>query len=372
MGLQVSFIFGGISTEYDSSVSSLVNIISTYLELPVDRRSFQINNIYHLNRQDGLIRKIPLTDVSNELNLAAYVESNVRSPGETILRTLDAIDPCNEYLVNLLHGQFGEDGGIQWLAALLGLKGAFGDPHVASLTMNKYAMSLFVSSQIPADIVRIPETRLIKSKNVERETPIASSIKGPVVVKPNSLGSSILTEIFDDSVALQDDISGMVSEILRYDSAALLQEYIPGSEYSCGCIVGSSGIILLPVVEIKTQRRFFGSKEKNSNDLYQLRVVDDNDEISVNIKYIANRIADSLDLYNIARFDFRVNENSEVYFLECNYLPGLGAGGIFPTMLQSHGMTLIDMIDYILDSPRSSFAKRLYLGVNDVIGRDQT
>ncbi|ESZ37617.1 hypothetical protein X731_29790 [Mesorhizobium sp. L2C054A000] len=247
----------------------------------------------------------------------------------------------------MLHGQFGEDGGIQWLAALLGLKGTFGDPHVASLTMNKYAMSLFVSSQLPPDIARIPKTRLIRPKTVEREIQIASSIKGPVVVKPNSLGSSILTEIFDDPLALQDDMLEMIREILRYDRAALMQEYIPGSEYSCGCIVDASGIMLLPVVEIQTQRQFFGSKEKNCSDLYGLRVVDDSDPISIKIKDIASKIAGAVDLYNIARFDFRVDERSEVYFLECNYLPGLGAGGIFPTMLQSSGMTVIDMIAYI-------------------------
>ncbi|MER8665546.1 D-alanine--D-alanine ligase [Mesorhizobium sp. M1148] len=357
MGLQVSFIFGGISTEYDSSVSSLRNIISSYLELPVNRRPFGVKNIYHLNRENGLIRTIPLTGVSEAQNIDAYIESNVAALGGPLLSTIGSVDPCKEYLVNLLHGQFGEDGGIQWLAALLGLKGTFGDPHVASLTMNKHAMSLFVSSQLPPDIVRIPKTRLIKPKTVEHEIPIANSMQGPVVVKPNSLGSSILTEVFDDPVARQDDMLEIISEILRYDRAALLQEYIPGYEYSCGCIVNASGITLLPVVEIQTQRRFFGSKEKNCSDLYGLRVVDDSDPISVKVKDITNKIAGAVDLYNIARFDFRVNDESEVYFLECNYLPGLGTGGIFPTMLQSAGMTVIDMIAYILNSPNLFGAK---------------
>ncbi|TIL86229.1 MAG: hypothetical protein E5Y73_27705 [Mesorhizobium sp.] len=119
--------------------------------------------------------------------------------------------------MNLWHGQFGEDGGVQTLAALLGLRGTLRDPHVASLTMNKYAMSSFVSSLLPNEIVKVPKTKIIKSQNMIDEMQIAKSQQGQIVVKPNSLGSSLFTECFHDPALSEADID-----------SALLQEFIPG------------------------------------------------------------------------------------------------------------------------------------------------
>ncbi|TIX22335.1 MAG: D-alanine--D-alanine ligase, partial [Mesorhizobium sp.] len=121
-----------------------------------------------------------------------------RTTGSTLSKAFDTIGQRKEYVVNLLHGQFGEDGGVQTIAALSGLNGTFGDPQVASLTMNKYAMSSFVSSLLPTEVVRIPETKLVNSRNLDRAIQIAHSFQGPVVVKPNSLGLSLFTALFPD------------------------------------------------------------------------------------------------------------------------------------------------------------------------------
>ncbi|TIU88412.1 MAG: D-alanine--D-alanine ligase [Mesorhizobium sp.] len=348
MPLPVSFIFGGISTEYDGSVASLISVMSTYLELPVDKRPFRLGNLYHVCRTDGRVRTIPYNSAFtiDKLHKDIYDGSGVSA--QTLLAAFDTMASRSEYVVNLLHGQFGEDGGAQTLAAISGVRGTFGDPQVASLTMNKYAMSSFVSSLLPADMVKVPQTMLVTPRNIAEGIEFAKSIQGPIVVKPNSLGSSLFSELFYDPDKSGSEIETLLRTIFCYDSSALLQEFISGDEYTCGCIISSSGLLSLPVIKIEADSQFCGRDQKYSNHVARKSVVSRNDTVSRELQGISETIASSLDIYNMARFDFRVKGESEVWFLECNYIPGLAKDGSFHKMLHHHGMTVIDLISWIV------------------------
>lgn len=365
MNLKVSFIFGGNSTEYDASISSLTHIIYTYLSISKEERPFSVKHLYHISRDDGLLRTIPLHSAFTVSELKDCMSAIGVFPGHRLPAILDTIASRNEYIVNLLHGQFGEDGGAQTLAALSGLRGTFGDPHVASLTMNKYAMASFVSSLLPADVVRVPKTMAIKPKYIDNAIQFTKSIQGPIVVKPNSLGSSLFTKVFHEPVTSEADIVALIKRIFNYDGTALLQEFISGDEYSCGCLVDASGVTPLPVVKIETDRHFFGHDEKHSRGLAVEKIVDGRDAISDRLKSITRIIASSMDLYNMARFDFRIAEKLEIYFLECNYIPGLMKNSIFPKMLNSNGMTVIDLISWIA-SNSNSFSNKNRCVVYDI------
>lgn len=357
MPRDVSFVFGGISTEYDASTSSLIHIIKSYLSQSFAERPFLVRNLYHVSRIDGLVRTIPFHSAFTIGELQAYISDTSILAGNTLQIAFETIASRNEYVVNLLHGQFGEDGGAQTLAALSGLRGTFGDPHVASLTMNKYAMSSFVSSLPISDVVRVPRTALIRQNSIDSAIQFAKSIQGPIVVKPNSLGASLFTELFHNPAASEADIVSLLRAIFKYDSTALLQEFIFGDEYSCGCLIGQSGTVPLPVVKIDTDRRFFGHAEKHSSGLAVKTLARKGDPIPERIKSIARVISSSIDFYNMVRFDFIVTKSQEVWFLECNYIPGLMKNSIFPKMLHHHGMTVIDLISWIR-SNSNSFVKR--------------
>ncbi|MER8849127.1 D-alanine--D-alanine ligase family protein [Mesorhizobium australicum] len=351
MPLDVSFMFGGISTEYDGSITTLDNIMLSYMSLPHNERPFVVQNLYHVSRDDGLVRTLPFHSGFTADDLHSFIANNNSGSGRTLLTTFEAIGSSRrEYVVNLLHGQFGEDGGVQTLAALSGVRGTFGDPHVASLTMNKYAMSSFVSSLLPDCLVKTPKTTLIKRHNVAEAVEIAKSFDTPIVVKPNSLGSSLFSQLFHDPGSSGAEIEALAKMIFTYDSAVLLQEFIPGDEYTCGCLVSSSAVVPLPVVKIDANMQFCGRDQKYSGRLARKTVVDLDSGTSEKVRSVAKAIASHLDLYNMARFDFRVTDDSELWFLECNYIPGLAKDGSFEMMLHRHGMTVISLISWIAEN----------------------
>lgn len=364
MPLEVSFLFGGQSMEYESSISSLENCIASYLAIPPSQRPFSVGHLYHLSQQDGLARSIRFHSDYTFAELQECILNIGKISGSPLSRTFDAIAERKEYVVNLLHGQFGEDGGVQTIAALSGIKGTFGDPQVASLTMNKYAMSSFVSSLLPAEVVKMPKTKLINARNLDDAIQIAHSFRGPIVVKPNSLGLSLFTALFPNPAACEADISDLARKILSYDSAALFQEFIQGDEYSCGSMIDARDVMPLPVVKIETESHFFGPIEKSNRGSVVKRIVDGNEVLSTRIKSITKEVTSSIDLYNVARLDFRVDANADIFFLECNYIPGLAKGSIFDMALQSHGMTVIELIAWIASRSRS-FARKDYIVKND-------
>ncbi|MER9356243.1 D-alanine--D-alanine ligase [Mesorhizobium sp. M0514] len=359
MSFQVSFIFGGISSEYDGSISSLTHIISSYLALAPTERPFSVKHLYHLSRDDGLVRTFPFHSTFTISEIQTYISDTSR-PGRTLPDSFDGIRSCNEYIVNLLPGQFGEDGGVQTLAALFGLKGTFGDPQVASLVMNKYAMSSFVSSLFPTGTVKSPKTKLVKQSYSDKVIQIANSVEGPIVVKPNSLGSSLLTEVFESPSGVGSELCNIVDRILKYDSTALIQKFIPGDDYSCGCIVTSSRTTILPVVRIETERDFFGHAEKEDSKLSNKTIVDRDDVVSDRLKSATRLIASAVGIHSIGRFDFKVTSASEIYFLECNCIPGLSQDSIFTKMLLHEGMTVIDLI-LLMASHSYSFIRKPHL-----------
>lgn len=359
MPLDVSFLFGGISTEYDGSITSLTNIISTYLALPDSERPFSVRNLYHLSRQDGLVHIIPFRSSLTIAELEACISDSGTVSGRSLLNTFDTIKTGGEYLVNLLHGQFGEDGGVQSLAALSGLRGTFGDPYAASLTMNKFAMSSFVSSLLHSEAIRVPKTVLITPRNVAASMQIARSFECPIVLKPNSLGSSLYAQLFHDPKGSQLEIEGLIRTIFRYDTAVLIQEFIPGDEYTCGCMVGSSELVTLPAVKLEADAQFCSREQKYSSRIARKTIVREDSTISTRLNSLATTIASSINLFNMARFDFRVCRDSHIYFLECNYIPGLAKNSSFEKMIQHRGMSVIDLIVWIMNNS-TSFKKPDY------------
>ncbi|WP_080662398.1 D-alanine--D-alanine ligase family protein [Sinorhizobium meliloti] len=361
----VSLIFGGRSSEYEASVSSCLNIISSYIAIPIGDRPFPIKHIYHVRPNDGRVSTTQFKTTLDAHELMTYISEVCLIAGDKLYETFDIIASREEeYIVNLLHGQFGEDGGVQTLAALSGLNGTFGDPYVASLAINKFAMSSFVAALLSADIVRVPKTYLIKPQQMHDAIRISSSFRLPIVVKPNSLGSSQFTALFQDALASKEKIVHLLASIFEYDSSALLQEFIPGSEYSCGCLVSSSDVIALPVMRIEGPPNHFAAHEKCN--FAAPKSLDQDDAIGKIVASISTIIASAVGIRTISRFNFRVTDRYEVYFLGCDYIPALGIDSIFNKMLHHYGMTVIDLVSFMALNSKT-YARKAHLIHNAVL-----
>ncbi|MFD9165336.1 ATP-grasp domain-containing protein [Streptomyces sp. NPDC059558] len=134
------------------------------------------------------------------------------------------------------------------LAERIGLPG--NDPRLARAARNKILMGeAFAAAGIPA-----PRWAVAHDAAGAYRSAQAHELGWPLVVKPAEQGGSWGVSVVDgpdrlaDAVAAAQQFTHAHPHGLELDTRALLQEYIPGAEYSCDTVVAGGVAYPLPVV----------------------------------------------------------------------------------------------------------------------------
>ncbi|OGJ16020.1 MAG: hypothetical protein A2632_01585 [Candidatus Pacebacteria bacterium RIFCSPHIGHO2_01_FULL_46_16] len=327
-------LFGGISSEHDASKKSFEHVLSRLTEKKI-LEIFATIKIAYISREG----KVLFTPYEQKHPAAWYA----RQPHSiTIIDLLAHLTQPNIFVFSLLHGQHGEDGCMQGVAKFLGVSGSFGTVLSAAVAMSKSHCNTFVAGL--GTEVHIPHSQIV-SAEAAISTAIAAWRPGEkVVIKPSSLGASILTELHTIGPD-NKTIAELLKKILAYDSTALLQEFIAGEEYSCGCLEEHGVVTALPLIQVITEQQFFGHSEKHTLGKNEERVImpEQESKIHSRIRHLSERLFQEIGLQHMARFDFRV-AGDKLYFLEVNPLPGMMENSLFPKMLRAAGKNIEDIV----------------------------
>ncbi len=145
-------------------------------------------------------------------------------------------------------------------------------------------------------------------------------------------GSSVGVSIVSGIEEAMDAAGRTIEEYGR----CLIEQFIPGRELAVGILEGEA----LPIIEIRTQRRFYD---------YQAKYMDDSTEfffdtiVGANkveeIKSSAVRCYERLGCRHFARVDFILNDDV-VYVLELNTIPGLTTHSLLPKAANRSGLSM--------------------------------
>jgi D-alanine-D-alanine ligase len=250
-----------------------------------------------------------------------------------------------DIVFNAIHGTPGEDGKIQGYLEMLGIPHTSCSLTTSSLTFNKYfclgfvrdlglktAWSLKVSEDSGFNIKEINET-----------------IGYPCFVKPNAGGSSVgTTKVTDES-----QMEKAVKLALKEDSAVLIEQYIPGTEITCGVFRSSGKLIALPLTEIVSHKEFFDYEAKYeglADEITPARVTEETEEECKELSLILYR---ELECRGVVRFDYIFNKTG-MYFLEVNTIPGLSEASIVPQQAAEAGFSLKQLFTYLIEDALES------------------
>lgn len=336
MSQQISILVGGRSTEHDASVHSYLGVLHD-----LERRAghgLELRCVYYVTRTGRVL----------------VHESN--TPRPTSLRELEAgvplsfsafvgrlIDEKECFVFSLLHGNEGEDGAWQGLAEVLDLRGFFGPVFASSVSMNKWAMSVLARDICPGDLTYPPTWR------VRPETPLQEIVRvmreigdRRFIIKPNRMGASHFTEAYARMDARE--MRARISEIAAYDPEVLIQLYVEGEEYTCGCVCDGREVTALPVIRVSTERKFLGHAEKHTGGLAHVEMFKEDTETTARIKLVSRELFAATGFAAMCRFDYILSPGGELYFLEANSIPGLMLHSAFPMMLRAAGLDLVDLV----------------------------
>lgn len=161
------------------------------------------------------------------------------------------------------------------------------------------------------------------------------NLEFPLFIKPTNRGGGL--GIDSDSVVHNfEQLSSKVHSIAtELQSDALVEEYLPGREFSVAILKDeySTGFLVMPIELIAPAdnrgSRILSSEIKSSNTEQALEVTDP--AVKSKLTALALGVFDALAARDYGRIDIRLDANGTPYFLEANLIPSLISGyGSFP------------------------------------------
>lgn len=239
-----------------------------------------------------------------------------------------------------LHGKYGEDGRIQGLLDMLEI------PYVGSGVLGSaVAMDKAKSKKVLQDT----DIRLAKDLVLERGQNYESidlPFDFPVVVKPNSEGSTIGLTIAQN----EEELMQGIEEAFRFDKRVILEEFISGTEVTVAVMGEKGNVRSLPVVEIVPKNAYYDYESKyaegGSEHIVPARISDEFTQMIQEQSVLAHEL---LGCETYSRADYIIpKDGSEPVFLEVNTLPGMTPTSLYPDAAKEIGYTYEEMIEELL------------------------
>ncbi len=323
--LVIALLLGGTSPEREVSKSSGSSIYKALAALGY--KAILIDPAYgkhQPHKAEDFFAQKDFAEISNR-NYVEAVNSNL----------FDEVDIA--FLA--LHGKWGEDGTIQSLLELRGIKYTGSNVVSSAMSMDK------IMSKILFKHYDIATPEWIEVNRHEKEADVKKAVKEklgfPCVVKPNDQGSTVGLTVCKH----EDDLHKALKLAREYSSKALIEEYIDGHEVTVGILDNKA----LPVLEIKPKHGIYDYECKYTSGMSEYEVPANIPEwVKLELQSQSLRAFEALGCSVYGRMDFRLSNDFKTYCLEVNTLPGMTSTSLVPKMAKAVGITFEELIDRII------------------------
>ena len=266
-----------------------------------------------------------------------------------------------DVVLPLLHGTYGEDGTIQGLLEMAGIRYAGAGVLASAAGMDKeYSKLLFGARGLPIGPYVVVRDRdwgdgpaSLERKRVLDEV---AELGYPVFVKPARGGSSIGTSRVD----APDGLAAAIAEARRYDKKVLVEAAIDGAEIECAVLEGVDGappeasVPGMIVVDPHSTWYDFEAKYLGAESRMEIPAPIP-PAAAARVQTLACAAFDAIGCEGLARIDFFYTRAGEVVVNEINTMPGMTPASGFPMMWAASGLPLPQLLDRIITT---ALAKR--------------
>src|ERR1700761_6101868 len=265
-----------------------------------------------------------------------------------------------DVVLPLLHGTYGEDGTIQGLLEMAGIRYAGAGVLASAAGMDKeYSKLLFAARGLPIGpyvVVRDRDWATPGSRERKRVLGEVGELGWPVFVKPARGGSSIGTSRVDSP----DGLEAAIEEARRYDNKVLVEAAIEGAEVECAVLEGIDGAppeASLPgMIVVDPHSTWYDFEAKYLAGQSRMEIPAPIPlEATERVRALAGAAFDAIGCEGLARVDFFYTTSGEVVVNEINTMPGMTPSSGFPMMWAASGLPLPQLIDRIITT---ALAKR--------------
>ncbi len=351
--IRVGIIFGGKSAEHEVSLQSAKNVIDA-----LDKNKYEAVLIgidktgkWYLNDESkfllsaGYSETIKISDEKN--NEVAFAPE---SSGELINLHENKSGKKIDVVFPILHGPFGEDGTMQGLLKLAGI------PFVgAGVLGSAVGMDKEITKRLLRDAgINIGKFLTGRENSLPSFMEIEKEIGLPFFIKPANMGSSVGI----NKVKSEADFEAAVKDAFKYDRKIILEEFIQGREIECSVLGNDNPIASVPG-EIISNHDFYSYEAKYIDEDGAILEIPAklSNELVHRIQDMAVNVFRVLECEGLARVDFFVTENNEIFVNEINTMPGFTKISMYPKLWEASGISYSELIDKLIVLAMERFNK---------------
>ncbi|MBL4653997.1 MAG: D-alanine--D-alanine ligase [Flavobacteriales bacterium] len=256
--------------------------------------------------------------------------------------TIDGTKISFDGVFVILHGTPGEDGKLQGYFDMIGLPYTSCGATTSALTFNKAITNRLLSTY---------DINVAKSVVSYRENPttaniILEKIGTPCFVKPNNGGSSIGIS----KVNTSDQLAGALEKAFHEDSEIIIEQFLEGTEITCGVISQNNEPKALAITEIVCESEFFDFEAKyNDHATQEITPARIDDTRYQECLKLSEFIYETLQCKGMIRIDYMIS-NDKLFVIEVNTIPGLTAASLLPQHAEHSGISTKELFTNAIEA----------------------
>ena len=353
---RVAVVFGGRSSEHAVSCATAASVLSVIDPEAYDVVPIGISLEGKWVLESGEPERLALSAghiPEVDANGSAVVLST--DPGRRDLVVTDPGEPPRAFgevdvVFPLLHGPWGEDGTIQGLFEMAGVRYVGSGVLASALAMDKHYAKIVLAAH------GIPSTPYVVIKPQEWATDPAAaresvdSLGFPVFVKPARGGSSLgITKVMTHG-----DLDDAIAHAQTLDPKVLVEPAVDNArELECGVLQrpdGSADASAVAEITGYGSHEFYDFEAKYLGEEGVTLEVPANlrDEVRDEVQRIAAMAFEALGCEGLARVDFFLEHDGRLLVNEVNTMPGFTPASMYPRMWAESGVDYPDLVDRLL------------------------
>jgi D-alanine-D-alanine ligase len=339
---RIAIICGGKSSEHEISCVSANGVLNA-----IDRNKFEPVLIGITKSGKWLL----LPDDSNFSIVNGALPTVPESGIEVSITSLGLVAGGKQLAIDVafpvLHGPYGEDGTIQGLFEMIGIKYVGSGVLASAVSMDKsYAKPIFAAAglSVAAGIV-------VTSKNFE----LPSNLIFPLFVKPARSGSSRGTT----KVKQKSDLASAVEHALSFDTKVIIEQAVAGKEIECAVLQADGKITASEVgqISISSKFEFYDFQAKYLDNSMELILPAELPAgVQSKIQQAAITAFNAAGCEGLARVDFFYSTQGEIIINEINTMPGFTPTSVYPKLIEKNGINYQELITKLITTAQTRSA----------------
>lgn len=326
--MRVTVLLGGASDERDVSFATGVQVAGALREAGHQVALFDTADGPVSPEREAEIRErgVPAAPPS------ARLQDRLVTEGMRVLGAHREAARADVFFI-ALHGGAGEDGHLQTVLDLAGVRYTGSGPLACRAAMNKAVTKELLRGE------GIPTPPWLM--DVFDADDIEETLGLPVVLKAVSGGSSLRLE----RAGTREELEAALTRAREFDDAVLVEAMVPGREFTVAVLDDEA----LPVGEIIPRDGFFDYEAKYQPGMArEIFPAELEAGPSAELQRLALEVHRTLGLRDYSRVDFMMDKEGGFHVLEANNLPGLTAQSLVPRAAAAAGISFPELCDRIV------------------------